>query len=310
MKKKKNMLAILLIAFSIITSCQRCEIFPSGEGPTITWKQNLDTVIQGEETIVIFDIEITPDLTAGNYIEEFCIDTDTVTLVSEFYNDSSMTRNYTFQYQVKAEVEKGDLSFTLTATDNQDATCVEMATIVVAEKKDVDPENDFITKTCEFYYNSESLTFNNKMMFVCTDEGLIADATDLNADLAFAWQNDFGYSICSPNAKWIKTLFNFNGIVYNTADKKTTKIMLYTGGSFEDITDETLQNLVVQNVEVSGGGNGLNHLQNDDLVAFETQSGQKGIIKVVNNSKVLKQLFCEIKYQTENSGNIVKQVVK
>jgi len=301
MKNLRKVFGIMLFAtMALMTSCL---MFDTGTAPTITWKQNVDTVKQGVATVVTFEITIAPDLVAGSSITNFCIDYDTITYVDKLYTDSVKTQYYTFKYTVPADAEEGSIDLIFSSTDNNSLTTVETASIIVTKDGGggVDPITAvLLTKNGTLGYNSTSLT-NNTMMLICDADGTIANATSADADLAFAWQDGYGYSVCSPNAAWIKTLFNYNSVTYNNTSKHSTKIMKYSG-DYANLTETIVDNLVISSGTLTGGGNGVQNLSSGDMVAFETQSGQKGVLKIISNAKITKSLNYEVKYQKPNSS--------
>jgi len=298
MKNLKRVLGIMF--FAILAILTGCITFDNGAGPSITWTQDIDTVKVGNETVVTFEFKIEPDLLAGNSIETFYIEYDTLILVEENYTDSAKTQYYTFKYTVPSDTEVGEISFTVSAIDNNGSTSVEMATIVVAEDGGGGPVVvELLTKSGTLGYNSTNL--DNKMMLVCDDNGTITNAYSTAADLAFVWQNGYGYSICSPDANWIKSLFNYNSVTYDNNSKHNTKIMKFTG-DYANLTETYVDGLTIISNTVNEGGNGVQYLSNGDMIAFETQSGQKGVLKIISNAKTTKNMTFEIKYQKPNSS--------
>jgi hypothetical protein len=135
------------------------------------------------------------------------------------------------------------------------------------------------------------------MMYVLGADGVTtANGSSTDGDLAFVWQNTYGYSICSPDAEWIKTLFSYNGQNYTTSDKKNTKIMKYNG-SWDDLNQETINALQITSETVDGGGNGVQNLGQDDIIVYETADGRKGALLVKTNAKVTKYMTADLKYQ-------------
>ena len=141
-------------------------------------------------------------------------------------------------------------------------------------------------------YISTSL-YNNMMLI--TSDGTTADGNSTNGDIALIWQSTYGYSLCSPDAEWITELYSWNGITYTTDDKKHTKIMLLSSANFDDINADYLEELNITEQTVAGGGVGVTDLYVSDIVAFETNTGKKGVLQVVTNSKLTKNMTMDIK---------------
>ncbi len=141
-----------------------------------------------------------------------------------------------------------------------------------------------------------STSLDNEMMFYLTDSNvLVLSAKDSIGDLAFVYQHTYGYSICAPNADWIHDLYSYNGINYTTSNKKETKIQLYTG-NWADLTLETIDSLTVITSTIAGGGNGVQNLNEGDIVIFETEDGRKGALLVKTNVKITRRMTADFKY--------------
>ncbi len=122
-----------------------------------------------------------------------------------------------------------------------------------------------------------SLNTTDKNFFSATDgKAYNAGGTASLLDVAFCWQSQLGYSLVSPDAAWLKTLWSYNNVSYSTSGKNTTKIMKFTG----DYATADLSALSISSATVTGGGNGVQGLNNGDVIAFETALGAKGLMKM------------------------------
>lgn len=125
-----------------------------------------------------------------------------------------------------------------------------------------------------------------------------ANGTAADMDLAFAWNgtSNLLYSVVSPDNTWIAEIFSINGKTYSTADKNKTKIQKYTG-DFATLDAETIDGMTITSETTTSGGNGVNNVAANDLIAFETADGLKGVIKIGNMSKVTKYLTVDMVVQ-------------
>lgn len=108
------------------------------------------------------------------------------------------------------------------------------------------------------------------------------EVTGSGTDLTIAYQTDAGYTICSPDGAWVATMYNIYGKGnYPKSGLKTTQILkLASTYDFDGLDATKLSALTVTTGTVTGGGNGVNNLEVNDILAFETAEGLKGVLKV------------------------------
>ena len=123
--------------------------------------------------------------------------------------------------------------------------------------------------------NFISTTLDNEMMFDLTNEGVVFEGGNFNnGELAFVWQNVYGYGILSPNAEFISTLYFYHGISYTTEDKEETKIMIYDG-KWEDLTSKTINKLTIISDTVSRGGMAFNSYKKEIFLFLKLKMAEK-----------------------------------
>ena len=217
MKKIKILLSIFVVAV-FFSACDRVETIV-----TVTVKQNLTTAAPGDT--VVFNIFLSPDHLNKGELGAFSILTDSTEIFTKTFSGTAVD-SLTYNYVIPANAEVGkDIVLTFKAVDGK-SNKENTATASISVKAGI-PE---ILSVSAIQSSYVSTTLDNSMTFVlgadaCTTTG--GSSTD--GDLAFVYQNTYGYSICSPNATWIHDLYSYNGIDYTTSDKKETKIQLYSG---------------------------------------------------------------------------------
>jgi len=122
-----------------------------------------------------------------------------------------------------------------------------------------------------------------------------AESQAQNIDLVFLYQRENGYIFCSPDASYITEIFSFNAYNYNNNNKRHTKIQK-VDNSWELIDSKTLDLLQIYDQKLENGkGTGVTNLRPDDLIAFETANGKKGIIKIKPGDRTLFSVTFDIK---------------
>jgi hypothetical protein len=295
--KKVSILFLCLIALgSIFTSCN-----PNIDSPEISVTPSNTTVYYvpvKAGQVVTFTAVMTPDVVNGAELMTLKISDGTEETTMDL-GGANVQITKTYDYTV-SETINTETTITLTFEvfdTNQNSKDVKVY-IKVTEDDNAFPE--LVSYNGTLNYISTSL--NNTMMFICGTAGSMGNGNDSNADLAFVWQDGNGYSVCSPDAGWIAECFSYNNIVYSTSDKNHTKIAPYSG-SYSALTAEILDGLTISyESQLSGAGNGINNVSNGDLISFITADGQKGVLKVVSNSKVSKYMQFEAKFQKTGSS--------
>ncbi len=284
MKKISYLLGIIVVAV-FFSACNPVETVV-----TVTVKQDVTTAAPGDT--VVFSVYLSPDHVNKGELGAFSISADSTEIFTKAFSGTAVD-SLTYDYIVPADATVGkDIVLTFKAVDgksNKENTTTASVTVKAGL-----PE---ILSASAIQSNYISTSLTNSMMFVLgADACTTADGNSTDGDLAFVWQNTYGYSVCSPNASWIHDLYTPNGINYTTADKKETKIQLYTG-NWADLTQEAINNLTVTTSTVAGGGNGVQNLNEGDIVVFETADGRKGALLVKTNAKVTKNMTADFMYQ-------------
>ncbi len=287
MKRVKFLLGMVaVLAVTFFSSC-------IDDTVKVAIKVNPTTVTAAPGDAVHFVATLTPDVLNKGELGSFSIETaDGTQLFTKEFTGSN-TDSASFDYTIPADATVGeDITLTFRATDGKSGTqSFTTATITVALGL---PE---ILSASAIQSSYVSTTLSNTMTFVLgADACSTTGGTSTEGDLAFVYQNTYGYSVCSPNAGWIHDLYSYNGINYTTADKKETKIQLYTG-NWADLTQEAINKLTVTTSSLTGGGNGVQNLNEGDIVVFETADGRKGALLVKTNAKITKNMTADLMYQ-------------
>ena len=299
MKKMKLFLGVVFVAFSLFfVAC-------TGTSKVQLTVSPLDVTAAPGETIE-FTAILTPDVINGGSLGAFTItDSAGTELYSHTFSGVS-SDSVKYSYTVAASATLGtEIFLTFTATDgvsNNNAT----ATAVITVGTDTPILVDAKDKQAVF----TTTTLSDNFLFALgSDAVTMVDGNSNDGDLAFVWNNDpdYQYSIVSPDSQWITELYSFNGITYDHASKKNTKIMMYAGGkAWADITADDINNLtVVSETTQNAGddGNGVQNLSQGDIVVYETEDGRKGALLVKTNAKATKNMTVDLKYQATSSGS-------
>lgn len=290
MKKMKLLFGAAFVAVAMFfTSCN-----PTG-ALHITVTPESVTASPGQT--VAFDVVLTPDaingVKLGTYSVLYGIDS---VLYTQNMNSSSQSQTATFDYTVPTNAALGtDIILTFKLVDPAGGNPATVAA-VISVGSSTPQLVDVKSKTATYI----STTFSNQMMYILgSDDVTTGGATSTDGDLAFVQQDDYGYSIVSPDCPWITELYSYNNLTYTTAGKHNTKIMKYTG-AWADLTAEAIDALTITSATVSsanGVGNGVQNLTQGDIVVYETTDGRKGALKVITNAKVTKNMTADLLYQ-------------
>ncbi len=249
------------------------------------------TAYQGDT--VKFSVQLTPDI-KGELGDVSVTDNGSFKKDTSLNGTSTVTLNYEYVVPANADTSKF-ISIVVTAIDGKSGESnTETFNIKVSVKPPSYPE---IVSTKDVKATYISTTLTNEMMYVLGTDGVTtANGSSTDGDLAFVWQNTYGYSVCSPDAQWIADLFIANGVTYTTSDKKNTKIQKYSG-NWADLNEETINALQITSETVQGGGNGVQGLSEGDILIYETADGRKGAIKITSNAKITKYMTADFVYQ-------------
>jgi len=162
-----------------------------------------------------------------------------------------------------------------------------------------------------FQFTGLSLSFNNISLtqyniskpFINIDiENIMINNPTIsnnNIDIVLCSDNTFSKSLCSPNANLLETVYNSidPSINYSKNDKYNTKLQkVYF--EYDLITAQQLNNLIIIPDYIGGNvsnGIGVTNLEINDLIAFETQDGIKGVIKITTINKNTANMVVDIK---------------
>ncbi|MBN2664451.1 MAG: hypothetical protein JXR68_12445 [Bacteroidales bacterium] len=277
--------ALAVLAVTFFTACTESTQVAVTINPTTT------TAAPGD--VVSYSVTLTPDAINNGELGDFFIETaDGTQLYSQSFTGGN-TDTLSYDYTVPANAVVGeDITLTFRAIDGKSG--VEASTNATITVEIGLPD---IVSATDIQTNYVSTSLANSMMFVLGETSCTtADGNSTDGDLAFVYQNTYGYSVCSPNATWIADLYNYNGVTYNTSNKNETKIALYNG-NWADLDQTTINNLTVTTSTVAGGGNGVQNLNEGDIVIFETADGRKGALLVKTNAKISMYMTADLMYQ-------------
>lgn len=296
MKKMKLFLGLAFVAVAtFLVSCN-----PTG-ALQITVTPESVSAAPGET--VTFDVVLTPDAINSVNLGTFTISQNLdSTIYTQDMQGASNSKTVSFDYTVPSDATLGNdivLSFMITDPNgNNPASKVATITVGTSTPQLVDAHGMQAT------YTSTTLA-DNFMFKLGTSHVTMVNGNATDGDLAFVWQNTYGYSVVSPDCPWITELYGYNNITYSTADKKTTKIMKYTAGTWADLTAGAIDSLTVTTSTVSsanGSGNGVQGLNQGDIVVYQTADGRKGALLVKTNAKTTKYMTADLKYQGTSSA--------
>ena len=277
--------ALAVLAVTFFTACTDSTQVAVTVDPVTT------TAAPGD--VVSYSVTLTPDAINNGELGDFFIETaDGTELFSQSFTGGN-SDSVTYDYTVPSDATVGeDITLTFRAIDGKSG--IETSTNATITVEIGLPE---IVSAKDIQSNYVSTTLSNNMMFVLGESSCTtADGNSTDGDLAFVYQSTYGYSVCSPNADWISTLYSYNGVTYTTSDKNETKIALYNG-NWADLDQTTINDLTVTTSTVAGGGNGVQNLNEGDIVVFETADGRKGALLVKTNAKVSKYMTADLMYQ-------------
>lgn len=272
------MVAVLAGALTFFVGCGEDEVVIL-DGPTVTFDaSNVTEVFEGTE------VTISGDITAPGKIAEVTFLKDNVVYGTVLTTGFDTETTHHFSVTIPAdEVTTTFTSFSVSVVDQQATPKVGQNSTTVTINPLSVGEYASVTLT----YTSTNLTATNMFNF---DDGttLAANGAAADMDLAFCWQNTYGYSIVAPTSAWLKTLWSYNNQDYNTADKNATKLAM----SDKTWADITVDDIAAISVSASGD---LQNLNNGDVIAFETVEGKKGFL-LVNIAKVTMTMTVSAKY--------------
>jgi len=310
------MVAITAVGF--LTSCGG----GANDGPSI--KVTSDITTPKKDTLVFdrtkatkevtFTIVATPDITNAHEIANLSI-TQTELAISKdstFTAPGSVALTITKKFTIPQPANDAVVKYTFTfkVTDEaglfQDTTYTIYATTT---KTIPDAVTEF--KAVKLQYNNGSSTsyasstpFYQLTKTAVKAVGPAAPAADINAVLAYQ-ATTYGLVLASPTASWIATMFNINvDGSYTTTGKLETKLMK-SSLNYATATPTEIAKMVVTSSSINGTaslGIGVANLVVGDVVAFETSTGVKGLIKITANAKADATITSDIKVSIPGSA--------
>ncbi len=243
---------------------------------------------------VNYKIVLIPDALNGGELGEFYIyDSDSIELFyKEFSGDVSDSAKFNYVVPSNAIINE-TIMLTFCAYDGNSniQTCKNASISVGIDIPQIKTFNDV-----QAFFSSTD-TANSMMFILNEDEILLMGANSTNSDLAFVWDEIYGYSIVSPNAQWIADVYAEEGINYSVDDKQESKIQKHDS-VWAYFDQQTINDMEILTQTLQGGdGNGVQNLTEGDILVFQTNDGRKGVMKVNVVTKVEKYLSVDLKYQ-------------
>ncbi len=268
---------ILIITLSVII--YGCKKTPECCSPIqMQVVKSADTAYAGIITDVKFEIKLLPDLITESYPSKLVIKEGNIIIDSiNFYSKQEVTHN--FDYHVTAEDVPRNVELTFYIYDDNNKFSTEYSNLVIAKY----PPPSFIKSSGIFFFSTTSLNYSMMLIFKDTS-CYTADAHNINGDITFIWQPEYNYTLASPDAETIATVYDDAGITYSYAGRKHSSIMEYSG-EFNDITELELNEIVFTETILRRGGSGVEMLLIGDKIAFQLQDGRKGILEVLSCAK-------------------------
>jgi len=247
-----------------------------------------------------WDISLIAQTSEHGKLGSFTIKEGSTVLFSKDYSDYYYY-NYdyiNFYYDVPDDAIAGStITLTCEAIDaNSGLSTTEDIIINISDALPLEEWSGTLTYT--------STDLNNHFMLACKSDGAITVNGNSNeGDIAFNYQVNYGNNIVSPNADWTEILYSYNNITYTANDKKETKIQFYSGYTdWENINADFFQDININTSTVIGGGNGVQGVEQGDIILFEMEDGRKGAIKVLyTDYKITTNMQIAVKYQTETN---------
>jgi len=243
---------------------------------------------------VNYKIVLIPDALNGGELGEFYIyDSDSIELFNkEFSGDKSDSAKFDYVVPENAIINE-TIMLTFCAYDrNSNIQTCKNASITVG----IDIPQIKVFSDVQAFFSSTDTA--NSMMFVLNeDDILLKGANCVNSDLAFVWDETYGYSIVSPDAQWIADIFAEEGINYSVDDKQESKMQKHDS-VWTYFDQQTINDMEIVTHTLQGGdGNGVQNLNEGDILVFETNDGRKGVMKINVVTKLEKYLSVDVKYQ-------------
>ncbi|MBR4215676.1 MAG: hypothetical protein IKR94_10190 [Bacteroidales bacterium] len=173
------------------------------------------------------------------------------------------------------------------------------------EDEQVNPDNNDPQNNGDENANYQMYSFNTKLSYdgtklsnpsgFCASTQQAVPANNPSSDINAAWQNQYGYMLCSPKSvkgQELYECYSANSLEY--VGYNSTKIQNLGFVDIDDYYDvNTLEKMSVGTSYIddkSSLGVGVNKLQNGQVIAFQTSDGCKGVMQVVTVAKIPKYI--------------------
>ena len=121
-----------------------------------------------------------------------------------------------------------------------------------------------------------------------------------NFDMVFIYDDSYGFVLASPDAFFVaNNLISLAISGYAASGRNKTKMNKFST-DYNLVDARFLYNLTVSQTFINddgGNGDGISDVQKDDVIAFENESGLKGIIHITDTDIAKKSLSFEMKIQ-------------
>ncbi len=169
------------------------------------------------------------------------------------------------------------------------------STTIVKYLQVVDAYPDLIQDTIKLYTPKLGKSFFD----LVTHQLLDTTAEPGSFDIAFVVSKDGGYTLTSPNAPWLASTLQDQGINYNAEQQRITKIARSLV-DYDAMDDRYIYYMTVTErylFNTPSYGIGVEALALSNTLIFEAQDGRKGAIKVVGIQPADSAIILGIKYQ-------------
>jgi len=261
MKKLNQLLAFFLLAF-VVVSYTSCTDDAGAEKPTVTVTEAAGaTYTPGSDVVYTVTASTNDELS-------------TLTVTGEPVNP-----NFSYTYEKGLSTNSQDLTFTIpttlaagsvqkltftVTTDKDGETAIEKAFTVVA--------NVPAMNTYTGLSSIGSYTSLDKVSAFDAETGT-AVAPKGTEDIVLLYNGTVKNMVLSPNSAQAKSLYAVNSVTYNSTT--ATKLQLLSGVNYDNVDAAYLDALTV-----TPDADGYMTVAVNDVVAFQTATGKKGVLKV------------------------------
>lgn len=181
------------------------------------------------------------------------------------------TVKYAYVVPKAAYGQKVILTFTITAAETKINTISD--TIEIKKQ-----ELNLTYNSCDGAATNMIVTSPSVKMVGLTS----ADAANADLILVYNGAANILNTVASPDAAYVPALYTASscGVTYSATGKKNTKIQKVTGTWPLSLAE--IDALTITSSTIAGGGNGVNAIAQNDIIAFQRVNGTKGVIKVTS----------------------------